>query len=480
MAEPQKHLRERWFVLFNIACAALAVAFITFLVQVWFNPSGVQARNDASAGPIISSPPAPNNVPSPEYKRDLELLERELSTQDRALAGERDELTRITRLSEYLITLAGVFGLVLGLGSWTILNDQRKAAKEALENDRRAASDALDAKRREFEAKIEESVSASKRLLSDSLHDSSTSLRQVTALRDEVERDFPMFGRMKANFQKVLNGLESACSQLDEQDDAYTRLSWNEVEKILYYENAISTASLLNTTEYSSQLAEIYRLLGVFYGSRFACDKDGKIGSVPQDAPGKARYLHDLYRARFYFDRCLELDATNYRGYFEAGFFTQYTDDLSLARISRDYFVTAATVGKQYQKPLISIALLELEAFRDPQAALNALDSAQERKEYNIDAAYPAPNYISYFRACALCLRIVKSLVPEDSSSLQEALESLSIPCSAPNKYICANFTSDTESFFFVLKDSPLTATQFQELADKVRSSDPKNLPGFN
>ena len=83
--------------------------------------------------------------------------------------------------------------------------------------------------------------------------------------------------------QKVLAGLESACSGLDETDDSYTKLTGKEVQRILYYESADFGPLSLNTSEQSKQLAEIYRLLGVFYGSRFAYDKDGKVGAIPTD-----------------------------------------------------------------------------------------------------------------------------------------------------------------------------------------------------
>ena len=116
------------------------------MVRVRFNPAGVQARKDASAGPLVGPQGDQPIVVAPDYKKDLELLEKEIATQDKALAGERDELTRITDISRILITVAGVFAFFLGLGSWALLRDQRKDARESLETDRQAATAALDAK----------------------------------------------------------------------------------------------------------------------------------------------------------------------------------------------------------------------------------------------------------------------------------------------------------------------------------------------
>jgi len=58
-----------------------------------------------------------SNVPPKSYQEQLTLLEKEISIQDRALASERDELTRITDISKTLITVAGVFAFLLGAGS---------------------------------------------------------------------------------------------------------------------------------------------------------------------------------------------------------------------------------------------------------------------------------------------------------------------------------------------------------------------------
>jgi hypothetical protein len=472
MAEPRKFKRPGWLVGFNSACLVFAIVIAFFVVRLWVDPHGVQARNDASKGSVVQSSPGWSSVPAQDYKKDVELLEREIATQDRALAGERDELTRITDISKTLITVAGVFAFLLGAGSWKLLDDQQKAAREILDTQREAAKVDLEAQRKAFESQIREFISNSEYLLKKSLGESQTSLKQVTELRDELEREFPMFGRMRSNFHRILVGLESTCSQLSDHDESYKKLDWKDVQRILYFENAISTALLLDTNEYSTQLSEIYRLLGLFYGSRFAWDKGGIIGDAPRD---------DLHRARFYFDRSLDLDAQKYLTYLHAGYFTQFNDDLDIACISRDHFKNAAALGSQYQKPWISIALLELEAFKDPEAAQVALDRASGREEYNVGSPFPAHNFISYLRACASCLDLIKTSGSPDPAKLQKALASLSSACANPSQYVCNNFRSDTKSFLRVLKESPLTVQQFEEIAQKVQSTcAQEGLPGYN
>jgi hypothetical protein len=198
------------------------------------------------------------------------------------------------------MTVAGVFTFALGFGSWATLNEQRKQARESMDK-----------------------------------------------LKGEVESDFPMLGRMGRNFSKVLTGLTEACGMLEIKDKTYTSLSWAEEQGILFYESAMSTSMLLNTEGRSKEISKIYRLLGVFYGSKFFSSlNDGKLptneGLSPVGELDASFNIRDLDRARFYFDKAIELDEKNYLAYLSAGYFTQYPEYRPLATVSRDYFKKAA------------------------------------------------------------------------------------------------------------------------------------------
>jgi len=64
-------------------------------------------------------------------------------------------------------------------------------------------------------------------------------------------------------------------------------------------------------------------------------------------------------------------------------------DDLILANTSRDYFRQAAATHTNVQIPLVNLALLELSAFRDPGAALTAVEEALRRTEWDRPGSTP-------------------------------------------------------------------------------------------
>lgn len=347
------------------------------------------------------------------------------------------------------MTIAGVFTLILGAASWKALDDQRKQASESL-----AAQKAT------FEAELKAFLSSSNNLIEESLNKSKESLRQTEQLRDEVERDFPMFGRMGNNFSKVLIGLQVACAKLKIDDRTYSSLSWEEEQKILSYENAMSTSMLLHTNSRSKDISEIYRLLGVFYGSKF-------YSSLPEGQLDSSCERRDLNRSRFYFDQSIELDEKNYQTYISAGYFTQYHDP-SIAAVSRRYFEKAAVIGSRYQKPCLSIALIELEAFRSPDKALEALDEAAKRPEYDISYLFAAADYIEYIKACAYCLKARQKGSSEIIELLRQALENLTSACANNNEYVRTIFAKERNEYFAILEEHPDFHAAFLSSIEKL------------
>jgi hypothetical protein len=146
-------------------------------------------------------------------------------------------------------------------------------------------------------------------------------------VREEIHADFPMFGRIRQNFTRILSELQLSCSGLEPSDDTYKKLSWHQRERIFFYERAVADTILINAQESSKQLSEIYRLLGLFYGSHHA--------SMFMDGRNIDEALLD--RARFYFDRAIEIDPKNYCAYSHAGHFTMYFDNPELLASSQRY-----------------------------------------------------------------------------------------------------------------------------------------------
>lgn len=326
----------------NVMFFLLGLAALICVGYVWVAP--ILAQRPASAG---KTRPAEFNRPTAESGTTPHSNAAE--TPDSAVFNfEKDRLNELDNDSRVLMTIAGVFAFLLGVGSWKTLEDQRRSAEKS-----------LDLQIDQFSQQFNQAMSEHARKAEEALDD-------VRRLREEIHQDFPMFGRMRRNFGRILFELQSACQRLEPQDETYGRLTWEERERILFYERAVADSLLLDTRDYSGQLSEIYRLLGVFYGSRYAnC-------LVEQRPPENS----DLDRARFYFDRAIQLDSQNYLAYSHAGHFTMFYDKLDLARISRDYLRQAAVIGTTKQKPWLNIALLELCAFRDPGACLVAIEEA--------------------------------------------------------------------------------------------------------
>jgi hypothetical protein len=400
---------------------ALGFVFMALIFATWVKPQTVLAllslrHQDDQQQLNQGAPLGGVGTAKDDLQKRIEQLEGSAKAEADVFAAQKEEIEYLTHLTEAMMTVAGIFALFLAAASWTALEGQRKAAQQ----------DLIDLSGR-FDK------------------DSRDSLAKLDRLRDELQLDFPMLGRIQSNFMSVLLSLRTACQSLVPRDDTYGGLNWKEKQDILFYENAITTALLLNTKGYEKELSEIYRLLGIFYGSRFNSTLvDNKFLSNPDTS--------DFDRAHFYFERAVKLDQGSYIAYFHAGHFTQYYDDLRIAKISRDYFDLAAQVGASFQRPMVSIALVELEGFNDAEAALSALEKAKNRPEYDSGRKRPRPGYVSYLEACALCLRATHET--ERTKSIEEAIKKLREAAEKPSadwKELNETFEYDRKKYFNVL-----------------------------
>ncbi len=353
----------------------LLVVQVTCIYFVWVPSLYSQAahRQSSAVPPQQGVPPAPeppNFVGLDQQQRELEAR---IAEQKELLVFEKEHLSVLDNASRTLLTVAGVFAILLGLASWKALEDQRKAAQQELE----------------------------------------TQTDQITAFRNEIEKDFPMFGRVHQNFGRVLAELTSACQNLKQEDDTYARLSWQERQRILFYENTVADTVLLDTRYFTAELSEIYRLLGVFYGSKYAGTRL-KDPNVTSD---------DLDRARFYFDRAISFDSNRYVLYCNAGHFTMYPGDSILEQASREYFLRAAELGPTKQKVQINLAILELD--KRPDKALEHLTKALNCTEYEDEKSQPKHHHVKYLQACAYTQQAKSLNEPEKGKLLEQAIKLL-------------------------------------------------------
>ena len=176
----------------------------------------------------------------------------------------------------------------------------------------------------------------------------------------------------------------------------------------------------------------------------------------------------DLDRARFYFDRAIQLDPKNYFAYSHAGYFTLYFDDPLLAARSCEYFRQAAVVGPSKQSPLINMALLCLNSFNDPEESIRCVDGAQGRTEWEKDGSVPEPQHCYDVRACALAAIARKTAdAAAKRKVLASAVEQLENSTLVADDWIRACFNGDTQT-------APDRTATFDEI-----EADPTLLPHF-
>ena len=323
-----------------------------------------------------------------------ELIQNMDKRMESIIGYEKERLNAIDNASRVLMTMAGVFALLLGLGSWKTLDDQRRSANEN-----------LNLQISQFNQQFDQAMVEHARKAEETLDD-------VRSLRAEIHQDFPMFGRMRRNFTKILDELQSACQRLDPADDeSYSKLTWEERERILFYERAVADSLLLDTRDYGEELSEIYRLLGIFYGSRHTSSL------VQKTAPQRG----DLDRARFYFDHAILIDPKNYLALSNAGHFLMFNDDVNLATAARDYLRRAALAGGSRQKPWVNLALLEIGAFKNPDASLVAVEEALKGTEWDKPRSQPKNHHCAYVRACALAEKAKTATDLKEQRALWEA-----------------------------------------------------------
>jgi hypothetical protein len=389
--------------------AALGGLMLLSVLWIWVGPLWPQSENVFKSAPKKS--PAQRDTQTAEVaalnetsqaRERLQAFEQQLAAQSKALDLQRERMATIESTARFIITIAAIFAALLGLAAWKTLEDQRRWAEISLGQQSKHAQQQI-----EFELKAI-------RTQADS------AAKDLEQLRSEITEDFPMFGRMRRNFSRVLTELKTACANLRSQDDAYRFVSSEDRQRVRFYERAMAISVLLDTGESTREISDIFRYLGVFYASRYTVERMGA------DHPEAVPNHDDLYRARYYFDRAINLDPTNYLAYSHGGLFMMWYEDRELSQCSREWLRKAAEVGKTKQRPLLNLATLELSAFKNPDLALVALQQAAVCTEFE-DAGCPAkPERVEYLRACALALKADRAEEAIEADLLYEkALESL-------------------------------------------------------
>ncbi|HEY1218597.1 MAG: hypothetical protein ABSE42_16140 [Bryobacteraceae bacterium] len=439
--------------------SVLGAAFGLAIVWIWAQPavSPGGGLRPASASVSAEKPAVSEGRPAgalatlATLETEERMLELRMQAQQQLLENERERLAALDSTARFMMTLVGVFAFLLGAMAWKTVDDQRKSAEKNLE-----------IQLKQFEQTARQQLGTMKA-------DSDKALNDIESLRQEIHAEFPMFGRMKKNFGRTLHELQLACGNLRALDETYTGLTWDERQRVGFYERAMASSVLLDTREFNNQMSEIYRLLGVFYGSRYAVAVMAKDANAP---PNRGHFE----RARFYFDRSIDANNANYLSYAHAGLFTSYYRDREAVDAARDYFTRAAEIGMQKQMPLINLAIIELNA-GNAAAALKHLERARGRAEYQEDGSAPQPDTVDYLKACALALQGATTADGSAQRSLYaESLKLLRRATEHRDPWVKATFLEgdyqckpDGEAYFSGIATDSALAEEYRDIVVRLR-----------
>lgn len=287
-----------------------------------------------------------------------ELRLREGYVRDLLEAAEK-RLATIEDNSRLVLSAVGVFAVVFSVAGWKTLDLERKSTKQRFDDQ----------------------------------------LQHIQDSRTTLLSDFPMFGRMRSNFTRLLQDLAAACQPIADThpgimpDDAYKELSWQNKQSIYFVESAMANSMLLDLRDQTTKVCEIYRLLGIFYASKFTFESQSN---------GMANSRQPLERGWFYFDKAIELEPANYDSHWTAGYFSIWYEDQEACERALVYLKDAAILDKSKQRPLIAKANIELRRYRNPAAALATLREAAARDDYT--DGKPATLLLAYLQSCAEAL----------------------------------------------------------------------------
>jgi hypothetical protein len=466
----------RFAAMLKLALVCLGILFLlSGIVFIWILPvhgqSSVPSSLPGSPAKATSQLPQSGSLQISgtalaNAQAELDVLRDQVGALRRQVEVEWDALKWLDTGQRTLLTIAGTFAILLGIGSWKILEDQRRGARDAIESE----------------------IATLKAQFSGAIEKADRALKDIQQTREELQEDFPMFGRMRRNFARIVQGIQSACRGLAPDDNAARRLHWEQKESILFLERAVADTLLLDMREHSEQLSEIYRLLGVFYGSRYAMLYEEAAIAAIKDAGSSARLEiratvaasvpADYYeRSQFYFGKAIDSSKQrSYLAYSHAGHFSMYYADHEKSRRAKQFLKAAAVCSPLKQRALVNLAILELAAFRDGEAALRALHDAEGRPEWEDTGTPSKPHVVDYMIACALVVRSESVVGQECDNLLDQAMARLERGVESADEWIKGTYfegdyqnPGDREVYLQPLAKAERFASRFQVVEDKLR-----------
>lgn len=307
-----------------------------------------------------------------------------------------------------MFTVTGLFGGLLGIASFISLKEAKDNANSTLRD-------------------VSESARSS---LTNLRMETDQALKELRAVRDETKKQYPTLAGVDENVHAILTELHAVFAESPSKEDDFNNLDPGQRQKLFFWEKALATMDLLNMTDQQHAVSRIFQGYANLYASRYWVTLESA-RKRQTDSPSDA----DLDRARFYYERALQLDPTNVQALNDQGFYHMDHGAQLRIDIARTSFLDSVARVHDQQRPHFNLALIELHHYRDFDAALRFADRALQGKYWDLRDHSDGSADIRYHRAVILA-RLAESA--EDESRKAEyasrAIADLEAACADPSE----------------------------------------------
>ena len=360
----------------------------------------------------------------------------------------------LERLLSLLVAMTAVYGIALGLSSYTqakdssdrlneIRNDAVQQAHRSAERLTQIENDA-----RQEVQKLPGEIAGIRQNAADTLNRiQDDANRRVDEFVHTVESRFPLLSDIDVGIRAIVTRVTHLFPVIDWTEENYGRLRPQDKQEILYYEKTIAALEPFDLRTIRKEVSEIFHGLGNFYGIKYKIEKEER----EKDGSKPAPLQDDKERSRFFLERSLLHDSFNVGAINDRVFFalniSPSTQELTNAR---DLCHTSLKLDPEQQRARYNLAYIEHVDRRNYQESVKLLTEALPKARWQL--AEPAHHHFSihYNRACAYTrLRELDSALKDLAEAIPPAMPSdpqLKEQFLADIKLLKKGFSDDTEA----------------------------------
>ena len=342
-----------------VLCVLIALSLFTIGISLGYVFSSLQT---------VTLPPAKKDTPS---SAEGMVLKAQLDYYEKRV----DDLQR---LASAMLLISTLFAAVAGITTYINVNQSVEKMSMLVSSAEKELS----------EAKIK-ADSALQRLDKElaEIHDRAE--EEMT----EIRREFPMFGYMNHVITRIVSEVRAL---LDPdfllpsvtKTEIFRQLAPEKRQRILFYEKTVAALSLMDLRAYATEMAKIYRGLGLFFGS-----KAYSYGQTVND--------EDLEKATFYFDRANRVDVDSAATLNDMAYFILNPQNPNSLIKAEEILRRSLDLLDNQQRARMNLAYIKIIR-RDYEEAASILEEALRRTSWETGNDAPHPYDIKYNYACAL------------------------------------------------------------------------------